>query len=471
MSKMYEFRIEVTCLKKIMKYIAVFLKVWLIYAAVCIVIPPLFHKATVKEITPPYSRTNTIAQERIFSIDNNVDALLWRLRLIEAAQERVVLATFDFRDDNSGRDIMAALLHAADRGVEVQILIDGINGPLWLSGSRNFQELVAHECVEVKFYNPVNLLKPWKLNYRMHDKYLIADDFAYILGGRNTDDLFLGNYAASYNEDRDILVYEMMPGEGSSYIQLQEYFEQVWNLSCCKPYKSFGNGSGNLEKHYKKIQEKYPNAFIEPEWMDVTKETNGIELCTNPVEPENKQPLLWHRMVSEMKQEDHILIQTPYIICSRSMYQDLTDISDESSKVEIIINAVESGTNPFGCTDYLNQKRNVRKTGGYVYEYLGEQALHTKTIVAGDSVCMIGSCNLDMRSVYLDTEMMMLIDCPDLNKSIRIQAEELKKESRLVSPNGAVTEGEKFQPEEKNIIKKIFYGVLRLLIIPFRHLL
>ena len=44
------------------------------------------------------------------------------------------------------------------------------------------------------------------------DKYLIADDYAYILGGRNTNNLFLGNYADSYNEDRDILVYETFSG-------------------------------------------------------------------------------------------------------------------------------------------------------------------------------------------------------------------------------------------------------------------
>lgn len=458
-------------LKKIWRCIVNLLKIWVLYVAICLVIPPLFHKSTGKEIASSYPAFDTMAQERILSIDNNMDALLWRLRLIEAARERVVLTTFNFRDDNSGQDIMAALLHAADRGVEVQILVDGINGSLWMTNSRNFQELAAQECVEVKFYNPINLLKPWEINYRMHDKYLIADDFAYILGGRNTDNRFLGSYTDSYNEDRDILVYEVMPGEGNSYIQLQEYFAQMWNLACCKPYEAYGNGRGYLEEHYQEIRKKYPDAFIEPEWVDVTIETNGIELCTNPVEPENKQPVLWNRLVSEMGQENDILIQTPYIICSQNMYQDLTDISIDGSKVEIFINAVESGTNPFGCTDYLNQKGNVRETGSYIYEYLGEQALHTKTIVAGSSICMVGSCNLDMRSVYLDTEMMLLIDCPELNKSIRMQAEELKKESLMVSPNGGVTEGENFRFAERNIVKKMFYGVLRVLIIPFRHLL
>ncbi len=122
-------------LKKIWRCIVNLLKIWVLYVAICLVIPPLFHKSTGKEIASSYPAFDTMAQERILSIDNNMDALLWRLRLIEAARERVVLTTFNFRDDNSGQDIMAALLHAADRGVEVQILVDGINGSLWMTNS------------------------------------------------------------------------------------------------------------------------------------------------------------------------------------------------------------------------------------------------------------------------------------------------------------------------------------------------
>ena len=222
-------------MKKYLKIIKEIFLIWIIYTAIGLIILPFYHKPTIQETEMTEGNCNIGSQERVRSIDTNKDALLWRLRLIEAAEERIVLATFDFRDDNSGQDIMSALLNAADRGVKVQILVDGINGGLWLTFSRNFHELTAHENVEVKLYNPINLLTSWKINYRMHDKYLIADDFAYILGGRNTDDLFLGDYAKSCNEDRDILVYEMVAGNGNSYIELQEYFEQVWNLPCCKP--------------------------------------------------------------------------------------------------------------------------------------------------------------------------------------------------------------------------------------------
>lgn len=460
---------EETKKKKVPLYVKRILLLLLLYVLVSLVVPPLFHRSVTEKAVR--HDTDMSAQERILSIDNNMDALLWRLRLIEEAKEKIVLATFDFRDDNSGRDIMAALLHAADRGVQVRVMVDGINGALRLLGSENFQELASHECVEVKLYNPVNPLKLWETNYRMHDKYLIADDFAYILGGRNTDDLFLGNYAKSYNEDRDILVYETAPGKGSSYLQLKEYFERIWNLPCCKPYKKKGDSGGYLDKHYRELKEKYPQAFTAPDWEEAAIEPKSIELCTNPIEPENKEPILWERMVEEMEKEDDILIQTPYIICSQKMYQDLTGINSAYPKVEIMINAVEKGSNPFGCTDYLNEKENVQKTGSSIYEYLGSQALHTKTILAGKNISIVGSCNLDMRSVYLDTEMMLIIDSPELNETLRSQIGELAKKSRKALPDGTETDGEEYKSVRQDTKKKLFYGVLRIVIIPFRHLL
>ena len=285
------------------------LKIWFFYLIVCLAILPLYHKRADEENRECERVLNMAGQERILNIENNVDALVWRLRLIESAKENIMLSIFDFRDDNSGQDMMAALLNAADRGVKVQILVDGINGTLYLKGSRNFRELTSHENVEVKLYNPITLIKPWKNNYRMHDKYLIADDFAYILGGRNTDDLFLGNYIDSYNEDRDILVYETVPGEGNSYIQIQDYFKKVWNLSCCRMYRKHEGINGRLREHYQEVREKHSEAFCEIDWFEETIETESIELCTNPIDPDNKQPQVWNRMVTIIDGENYQIIE------------------------------------------------------------------------------------------------------------------------------------------------------------------
>lgn len=474
--------------------------VWLLFAALSVIVPPLFHK-TVPDISGQKETENQAepsdkgiteptdhgvqgtdidrTQERILSIDDNREALLWRLRLIEAAREKIVLVTFDFGDDSSGQDVMAALLHAANRGVAVRILVDGMNGQLKLWGSDHFQELAEHENVEAKLYNPVSLLKPWKANYRMHDKYLIADDFAYILGGRNTNDLFLGEYVEKYNEDRDILVYESVSGQGNSYGQLQKYFEEIWMQDCCKDYRRIPlinrgkreKEEADLEQHYVSLRECYPEVWEKTDWEKETEPVRSMELYTGSVKPENKAPVLWKKMLGDMEEGKDILIQTPYMICSKEMYRDLAGLVENNSKVQILLNAVESGTNPFGCTDYLNQKKKIQKTGVDTYEYLGEQAMHTKTILIDEDISIVGSCNADMRSIYLDTEMMLVIDSPGLNAELRRQADKLMKQSRHILPDGTVQDGENYHPVTQSAEKAAVYAVLRVVTLPLRHLL
>ena len=124
---------------------------FLIYLLVSLIIPPLIGT---HEKSDTQAEVSITTSERVCLIDNNEDALLWRLRLIRSAQEEIILSTFDFRADSSGTDVIAALWGAAERGVQVRLIIDGINAQLHLSGSDVFQALAAHDNVEVKFYNP-----------------------------------------------------------------------------------------------------------------------------------------------------------------------------------------------------------------------------------------------------------------------------------------------------------------------------
>ena len=75
--------------------------------------------------------------------------------MIGNAKKSIVLSTFDLRSDASGTKIIAAWATAAERGVQVQILIDGIYQKLFLEKSPVFQALAAHQNVEVGIYNPV----------------------------------------------------------------------------------------------------------------------------------------------------------------------------------------------------------------------------------------------------------------------------------------------------------------------------
>ena len=202
--------------------------------------------------------------------------------------------------------------------------------------------------VEVKLYNPVSLLKPWALNYRMHDKYLIVDDTAYLLGGRNTYDLFLGSYVDACNPDRDVLVYSEVPGDTSSLSQLQAYFMQAWAQDCSRTMivpstKMVEKNREALRAHELELRDRCPTAFAPFEWEKETIQANQVYLLSNSTEPWNKEPQLWNDLSALMKRGTDIQVQTPYIICNQMMYEELTEICDRADTVQIMTNAESHG--------------------------------------------------------------------------------------------------------------------------------
>lgn len=97
--------------------------------------------------------------------------------------------------------------------------------------------------------------------------------------------------------------------------------------------------------------------------------------------------------------------------------------------------------------------------------------MHTKSILIDNRLSLIGSFNWDMRSAYLDTELMLLVDCPALNAALREQTEEMMRQSRLVLPGGTETAGAAYIAPERSPFKAALQAVIRSLIRPFRFVL
>lgn len=95
----------------------------------------------------------------------------------------------------------------------------------------------------------------------------------------------------------------------------------------------------------------------------------------------------------------------------------------------------------------------------------------TKAVLINDRLSVVGSYNLDMRSTYLDTELMLVIDSEKLSQQIHETESDYMEKSKEVLANGQETEGAKYQGKVLNRKKKLYYGVLRIIIRPLRQLL
>ncbi|MCD8117648.1 MAG: phospholipase D family protein [Oscillospiraceae bacterium] len=435
-----------------------------VYVLLGVLIPPLLRPEAEADAL---AIGETAGTPRVISLETNEEALQWRLQVIGEAEEEIVLSTFKWEDDTTGRAVMAALYDAAERGVHIRILIDGMNGQLRLTSSEAFHALASLENVEVRYYNPANILKPWRLNYRLHDKYIIADDTVYILGGRNVNDLSLSENEDA-NADRDVLVWETEPGTDTSLAQLMAYFEQVWDMDCVKAV-SYHTSDEQLARGLSQLEA----ARMEYQTEDLetaTLEADSVTLLSNPAQAWTKAPVLFESLCQVMEAGENVVIQTPYIICGRQMYQALTALASGRT-VSVITNSPATGANPWGCSDILNQQKKISAAGADTYLWYGDRSSHAKTVLVDDDISIVGSYNLDMRSTYLDTELMLVIESSALNARLRELYGGLQEESLLVTAGGEELTGAACDPVSLSPGRKAVFTVLRVVMLPFRYLL
>ncbi len=398
----------------------------LLAAYICaIVLPyarqPAVTAATIEGFTASDFYGNSDTGERARIISDNGEALAERIRLISQAEEEIILSTFDFNADDSGKMLLAALLSASQRGVHVSLLVDGLAYATGILGNPWFQALTREENVELKVYNPLNPLKPWNLMGRLHDKYLIADRTAYILGGRNCYDFFLGDHDGYKNYDWDVLVCCEDAGAFPSLDQLLEYFRSVWALDECHAVASRKEGKQEeLLALYSRMQEEHADWFRPVEYGELTVPARRIRLVSNPIGPQVKEPLVFYTITELMEQaEESVSIHTPYILCDDWMLGQLADICISVPEVTMMTNSVANNGNPFGAMDYYVNKEKLLGSGVGMLEYDSGVSYHGKCFTIDDRIAAVGSFNWDMRSAYLDTELMLVIDSPQLNRQLR----------------------------------------------------
>lgn len=457
---------------------------FLLYILIGAIVPFISQPTVTDKTKEEVEQTNFYGEdyisERAYLVADNGDALEERMRMISQAEDRIILSTFQFYADDSGKAILASLREAAKRGVKVQLIVDGVSEIAQTKDSKYFYALAETENVEFKIYNPISLLRPWSINGRLHDKYMITDDNLYILGGRNIFGYFLGTKSDYKNYDWDVLVYNSDDTIGQSMEDLLNYFDEVWVNPTNKDVKNklgfiFENQiekAGNkLDSIYRYLQEDYSDWLEATDYYDKTKPVKKIELLVNPTTPYAKEPTVFYTMTQLMKEaEEDVVFHTPYIIANDWMMEELEDICKQVPSVTMMTNSVSNNGNPFGSVDYKQHKGKILDTGVQILEYDSGVSYHGKCFVIDDRLSSVGAFNWDMRSTYIDTETMLVIDSEEFNEDLRKAMNKYEEKALIVvdEKNSIIPDGH--EPQTSSIADILLMGFAAILKIFLRFL-
>lgn len=360
--------------------------------------------------------------DRVALIETGEAAIFVRLNIIENAKDSIDISYYTLTGGKSVDLVLASLLAAADRGVKIRILFDGIFHGL----NKQFKDVkysfASNPNIQYKLYEPLKIFKPRTWNNRLHDKLLIVDKSLALIGGRNIGDKYFDDKSQTeqYSKDRDVIVYSTSSNsEASSIKDMENYYNYTFNYThskfavqkLTKRKKSKGLRLKNeLSDSYIKFKEKHITEIEKTNWENETQKTNGIKFVFNPIARGNQDPWVLRKLLSLASQaKETILIQSPYVIFSNNMINKFKDYEFDTSKIKILTNSLASSPNPIAFAGYYNSKKIIVDSKAALYEYQGPQSLHGKTYIFDNKISAVGSFNFDARSSYINSEIMVII--------------------------------------------------------------
>jgi len=381
-------------------------------------------------------------------------ALTARLDLIDAADRTIDVQYFIWQNDPSGILIIDRLLAAADRGVRVRALVDDVQ----LEGLvPRLTVIGTHPNMEVRIFNPFSVrigfqedlfrlaefaIDGNRLNHRMHNKLMVADNQLALLGGRNIGDDYFGLSSRRNFVDTDLLLSGPVVG------QLSGGFDTYWNSVWAVPVEELFSLSltpDDLPSLHQRIRKRllaYPELtdLVDPDRIHQTvaalHEAHALESATAMMdEPDvswGKKPEEIADALTELagSAEREVLIVSPYLVLTDRLLAVGQQLHDRGVTTRVITNSLASNDVVIANAAYARFRRTILETGADLYEFRGDPAmmrgdraknfsLHSKYILFDDDRIFVGSLNLDPRSLHLNTELGVLLRSQSLASELR----------------------------------------------------
>jgi cardiolipin synthase len=327
---------------------------------------------------------------------NGEEAFPAMLSALNEAQTRISLSSYIFDTDDTGRAFVDALAAAAERGVDVRVLVDGV-GELyaWPHASR----LLRKRGVPVRRFAPPTLIPPSiHFNLRNHRKILVVDGKVGFAGGMNIGDRHLADRPGG----RPALDMHFR-FDGPVVAQLEQAFFEDWERA-----------GGQIPE-------------IAPEEPADAGPARCRVLTDGPGEDMDKLTILLSGAVSLARQR--VLIMTPYFLPPRELMGALVSAALRGVEVSVIL--PEKNNLPYVHWATSNMLWELLRWGVRVF-YQPGHFNHSKLFIVDDSYVQVGSANLDPRSLRLNFELAVEIFDAAFSAALVEHCMETRERSREV---------------------------------------
>jgi phosphatidylserine/phosphatidylglycerophosphate/cardiolipin synthase-like enzyme len=396
----------------------------------------------------------------VYTLEEGDASMISRAWLCESAEKSIDIQYFIFSADNIGLIASDYLLRAADRGIQVRVIVDDV---MVEADAEELLALDAHPNMSIKIYNPTanvgkNLAQKFyslitnfrDFNQRMHNKTFIVDGKVVITGGRNIADEYF-DYDHEYNfRDRDVLLI------GKATHEVQNSFDQFWNHQLSVPITQV------VDEKYYHIQSESTYSYLHqyacnPDnfWPQVRDNINAMPSTFKKMQASNQ--IVWTDSVAFISDvpgknksygltgsgvctdslismithaKKSINIQSPYLITTEVSQSLFKAAIERGVTINILTNSLSSTDNLEAFSGYIREREHLLNIGINIYEFKSDAAirfkimtgalqkkmnftpkfgLHAKSIVIDEKIAVIGTFNLDPRSANLNTECVAVI--------------------------------------------------------------
>ena len=387
-------------------------------------------------------------------LGNGLDAFMARALMAQMADLTIDAQYYMIHNDLTGLLFAEQLLKAADRGVQVRILIDDMD----LEGRDEGLSCIAgHANIAVRIFNPFNrqtsrlgqlLTGLGSVTRRMHNKSFTVDNQITIVGGRNIGDEYFDADPAFAFADLDLMAI------GPVVREVSVSFDEYWNNSMAYPIDVLRpdlTHSITVEEGRKKLTE-----FLTQDSVVTYKQSlansgivNSIQnnelvytwglgevfsdhpdkLASYDVDPDDT---LSSQLTPFLKDVDReLLIFSPYFVPGKQGTRSLGELSKSGVRVSILTNSLASTDVGVVHAGYAKYRRALLRAGVELYEMStvpnkeqrkgkkgthgsSKASLHAKSFVLDRTQIFVGSLNFDPRSVVENTEIGIMVSSEDL---------------------------------------------------------